>query len=694
MEDNAFSFLTFVPLVPNYVLIILVIAAGSIVAFSVAKRVRGGGLRALVLAMMVLTLSGPHYQIEARKPQTDVAIVVVDETASQSIGERQKQTDQTLHLIKRDIEKSANLDLRIVHVDSQNNEGKGSQLLKALNHAAADIPINRYAGSILITDGQVHDAKDNGVLENLPDGPLHVLLSGEKQSFDRRIVIEGAPSYGLVGHSVPIRFRLEAFGGEGSNESSTVPVTYFVDGQSQGVIDVQPGVSNTLDYNIDHAGKTIIEIKVQTALGETSSLNNTGVVSLNGVRDRMRVLLVSGVPHAGERMWRNLLKSDPAVDLVHFTILRPPEKSDFTPIRELALITFPTLELFDLKIDEFDLMVFDRYVVRHVLSPRYFQNIKNYVTGGGALLVAAGPEFAGRESIFETPLGDILPLRPTGDIIEQSFRPAISETGSRHPVTARLNKAIGRDPQWGRWFRQIGTVLQGKPQVLMNGWDGQPLLALNRVGEGRIGILSSDQIWLWARGFEGGGPQDELVRRMAHWLMKEPSLEEENLKAVMEENRIRITRNSLLELPNAVTITNPDGKEIVLPLYQQGSGENMAFYTPPAPGVYRFDDGTLSTLIAVGERNPIEFHDLRSSELLLAPITEKYGGAMHWISDGLPTIRRVMLNRDTNGRGWIGLTENNAQVVTGLRDVALLPGWLAAILITSLLCGAWWREGR
>ena len=129
------------------------------------------------------------------------------------------------------------------------------------------------------------------------------------------------------------------------------------------------GWSSGIEIPITRAGPTVVEMTADTLPGEVSTLNNRAVVEINGVRDRLRVLLVSGEPHAGERTWRRLLKSDPAVDLVHFTILRPPEKDDLTPLNELALIAFPVRELFQVKIREFDLIILDRFQNRGILLP-------------------------------------------------------------------------------------------------------------------------------------------------------------------------------------------------------------------------------------------------------------------------------------------------------------------------------------
>ena len=142
------------------------------------------------------------------------------------------------------------------------------------------------------------------------------------------------------------------------------------------------------------------------------------------MRDRLRVMLVSGEPNQGLRAWRNLLKADPSVDLVHFTILRPPNKQDSTPVRELSLIPFPTNELFDAGLGEFDLIVFDSYHRRGILPMMYLGNVVDYVVGGGAVLDAAGPAFASPLSLSGTPLGAILPGRPTGRVFREEFRPA------------------------------------------------------------------------------------------------------------------------------------------------------------------------------------------------------------------------------------------------------------------------------
>ena len=697
---NPLLSITFAPLLPWPLLLALSALMLGVAMVGLVNRARGSLFRLLAFGAVILTFAGPRHHQEHRTAQDDIAVVVVDRSPSQLVENRPAQVDEALTTLEHALGKQENLEVRIVEVsNADDGADKGTRLIEALARATADIPAKRFAGAIMITDGQVHDAGGQdgtqNTLTNVPHGPIHTLLSGKKQSFDRRLVIEKAPAYGLVGQPTDITFRIEQTSGPGIT-FRPVTVTLAIDGKPVGALDVRPGRSTTLQFELDHAGASVVELSAEVADGELSVVNNTGVAAINGVRDRLRVLLVSGQPHAGERTWRNLLKSDPAVDLVHFTILRPPEKSDLTPIRELSLITFPTFELFDLRINEFDLIVFDRYVVRHVLSPRYFRKIGDYLRGGGGIMVAMGPEYAGFRSLYETPLGPLLPSQPTGTIVEQGFRPHLTDEGLRHPVTNGLKGGPASDadtPVWGRWFRQIETISRSGT-VLMQGVATRPLLTLDRVGDGRIGMLTSDQIWLWARGYEGGGPQAELLRRLAHWLMKEPALEEERLGVTLKDGALHIMRRTLGTPPSEVSVTTPTGKTVDVTLEPVSPGRAVGLYRPDTPGVYRVEDGDLVTQAAFGSLNPVEYRDLRATDEILGPLSARTGGGVFWLSDKIPEARRVKAAHKTTGAAWIGLRANRSYVVSGVADVALLPWWLGVGLIMAFLFAAWWREGR
>jgi len=683
------------PMLPLWAVAAFAIAALAILALGAWRRARGLWWRAAGLALLLLILLDPSLIRESREPQRDVAIVVVDDSPSMRIGNRRAQADAALETLTRRLKSDPGLETRIVHAGAPNPNDPladpGTQLYHALTGALADLPRQRLAGAIMITDGQVHDLPSPDRLGF--DAPLHALITGEPGEADRRLVIANAPGFGLVGKDVALTLRVEDLPRGGGQAR----VTLRKDGGASVTRTVPVGRDVTVQVPIDHGGPNVFEVEVEPGPHVLTLDNKHAAFAINGVRDRLKVLLISGEPYQGERVWRNILKSDPSVDLVHFTILRPPEKQDGTPIRELSLIAFPIRELFDEKIADFDLIIFDRYQQRNILPPSYLDNIARRVKSGGALLVEAGASFGTPAGLYRTPLGAVLPAEPTGDIFEQGFQPRVSDLGRRHPVTADL-PGLPIDPAtappWGRWFRQVESVAHVGDAV-MTGVGGSPLLVLSRVGEGRVAQIMSDEMWLWARGFEGGGPQAELLRRAVYWLMKEPDLEENDLRATVEGNRLKVTRQTLVADRSPVHVTGPDGKTADLTLAPETGGRASAAMPLTQSGLYRVADAKRNTIAAAGALNPLELGDVRATEAKLTPAIEATGGGLFWIGDGrLPELRRVAPGRAAAGRDWLGLRENADYIVTGVGEVPLLPGVLALLLLLGLFLAAWRREGK
>ena len=511
-------------------------AAGALalllVGYLLFRRSRGALLRAGALAALIAALANPTLREEQRESLSNVAIVVIDESASQTLGDRQAQTAAVKAELESKLKKIPNLTVKWVEASKPGDmTSPGTHLFGDLNKALADTPPDRLAGVILVTDGEVHDVpKSAGALGF--DAPVHALLTGASDEFDRRIEVLKAPRYGIVGQSRDIEVAVREAGRE-TDTSEIVSLKVRREGRADEKLTTTIGRPVKIDMPFPHAGQNILEVELDTAPGELTPANNRAVIAAEGVRENLRVLLVSGEPHAGERTWRNLLKSDAAVDLVHFTILRPPEKHDGTPINQLSLIAFPTRELFSEKINDFDLIIFDRYQHRGLLQLPYYDNIARYVEEhGGALLVAAGDDYAGSLSLFRTPLSPVLPAVPTGRVLSEPFKATLTSDGRKHPVTQDLagSGSETAPPTWGRWFRQV-EVRPEHGRTLMDGAENEPLLVLDHKGKGRVALLTSDQAWLWARGYEGGGPHSDLLRRLSHWLMKEPDLEEERLLA-------------------------------------------------------------------------------------------------------------------------------------------------------------------
>ncbi|MGY6706305.1 hypothetical protein [Roseinatronobacter sp.] len=679
------------PLVPMPVLWGLAGLAAAMVALALWQGLRGWWLRGLAAFAVLAALANPSLQHETREGLSDIALVLIDDTASNRIGGRDAQTEAALEHLEGELAELA-LDTRVVTV-SDGTGNAGTQLNTALSEALADLPRDRLAGVFVISDGQVHDA-DMPV--SVP-APAHLLQTGRAGDWDRRLIIRNAPAFAIIGEPVTLTLMVEDQGAVPSDMSRFTTLRYAIDGADEQTAMVPIGEDLEITVTLDRGGMNVLQFELDEAPGELTTRNNAAIVQINGVRDRLSVLLVSGEPNAGQRTWRNLLKSDPAVDLVHFTILRPPDRQDGVPVDELSLIAFPTRELFVDKIDEFDLIIFDRYRRRGILPNAYFSNIARYVEEGGALLVVGGPELAGAESIWRSPLGEIFPARPTSRVIEQGFRPAITDLGQRHPVTGGLHEQapVSDDgsPAWGRWFRQIELDAQ-RGQVVMTGANDRPLLMLDRVGTGRLALLASDQTWLWDRGFEGGGPQLELLRRLAHWMMGEPELEEETLTATTEGNLITILRRSLRDEVGAVTVLAPDGDETVLELTEGAPGEYRTEWQAPEIGLYRLSDGELETVVALGPSAPREFEETIATSDHLRPIIDAQRGGVIQLESGLPDLRLVREGRTAAGRGWLGVTPRDAYMTTELRSAALLPGWLWLLLAAGFALGAWLREGR
>ena len=683
------------PLLPLWLIGGLAAIALLLLAVALWRRAAGVWWRGGAFAVLLLALANPSIIEEQRDPLSDVAFIVADESASQEIEQRGSQTEQAVSHLLAQIGALEDTEVRLIRAGDATGalDVEGTHLFAPLRQALAKVPRQRVSAVILVSDGQIHDLPES--LGNLGiDAPVHLLLTGRPDEGDRRLTIINAPSFGIVGSELTLTLRVDDL--PAGPAGGRARVLLRQDGVATQGIDARIGVEEEMTFRIDRRGPSVLEIEVAPGPQELTLANNRAAVVANGVRDRLRVLLVSGEPHAGERAWRNILKSDPSVDLVHFTILRPPEKQDGTPIRELSLIAFPTRELFEVKLDQFDLIIFDRYRRRGVLPTIYLENVANYVEKGGALLEAGGPSFATPLSLYRTPLGRVLPAEPTGQTFETGFQPRISDLGTRHPVTAGLDGsgAAGEAPTWGRWFRQIeGDTNRGN--VLMQGIDQRPLLILDRFGEGRVAQIMSDHMWLWSRGFEGGGPQAELLRRISHWLMKEPDLEEEDLRAEVRGGQLTIIRRSLsLEQPE-VTITLPSGDTRKLRLAADGPGRSTATLAAEENGLYRITDGRLTTLAAAGPLNPLELRDPRSTGALVEPLVEESGGTVRRIAEAdLPALRKVAADRDRFGRDWIGLKRGEGYVVTGVLQIPVLPALLVLCLSLAAAVLAWQREGH
>ena len=659
-------------------------------------KLRSYFLRLLAGLFIVLALLNPQTVIEDREPLQDAVLVIKDESESMTLGQRAEASAKTYTALLEKLKADPTLDVTTTLIRPNSD---GTRLTSSLIDGLSNMPANRLAGVIAITDGQIHDLPESPE-SLLPEGvPFHSIIIGEENARDRRISAIVAPRYGLVGEQAEFELRVDDPGHEGERANIEIKLN----GETKARFPATIGNRISIPIEIERRGSNTVELTVKPVDGELTLNNNVFVAEISGIRDRMRVLLVTGEPHNGGRSWRNLLKSDPAVDLVQFTILTNPRvKNTNARQRELSLIAFPTRQLFEEKLTEFDLIIFDHFKRRFqpsrsgrrtpILSPYYLQNVSQYVEDGGALLVATGPAFAAEESIYRSPLAAVLPSRPTGETTNEAFKPELNAKGRRHPITASFS---GKDDKtWGKWFR----IIDNKPisgNVLMEGPDAAPLLVIDKIGDGRVAMLMSDQAWLWAKGFDGGGPYSEMFRRTAHWLMGEPDLDAEKLTATAENGLLAIERRTLEDGAQRVVVKKPDGTSETVTLSKTGEGIYRGSAKSAGQGAYRLQSGDVSTITAIGALNPKEYAQLQPTPDILSPLASNTGGSQHLmgLAGNIPEIRRVKSGRKSSNANWMGLIANEDYTVRASKRSPLAPGWLFFLLAVICLMWAWRREG-
>ncbi len=678
------SRLAFDPLTPWAVLWVLVGAAALLWLVYVLLRGKAWLMRALAMTVLALALANPLWVKEEREPLKDIVALVLDRSESMNFRGRAETAQAAFDQLRSKIETDDSLELRIAETDP---DADGTDIYAALQSSLSDAPRDRIAGAILITDGQVQDMPSD-TQEAAPLGPVHALIVGGEDEIDRRIEIQSAPSFGIVDNRVDLRVRVD------DPTAQTVRVAISINGEQRPPQTVQVGQPDTISLRLDRRGENLVVLQVEGIPGELTLANNLASARIRGVQDRLRVLLITGEPHAGARVWRDLLKSDPSVDLVHFTILKPLDKNDATPTEQLALIAFPKATLFRDKLDEFDLVIFDHELRHGILEPGYFNNIARYVENGGALLIAAGPPYDAADALYNTALASVLPGRTTGRVVEKRFVPQLTELGKRHSVTAGLPT----DPPWGDWMRYMEMEPGSAAEALMKAPDGAPLLLLDRVDKGRVASVMSDQLWLWSRGYEGGGPYAELIRRMAHWLMKEPELEEEFLSLETGSSEIKANLRTMSDKPQPLKLTGPDGQTKDAEWTLASPGVFRTAVQGRDLGLYSAKTGDLKAVTVRGPSHPREYLNVKATTEIVQAIVDATGGSAVRIGASgqpqLPDLRRVGPRGRAEGLGWMGLRQRGAYAVRATESTTLLPGVLGMALAVLFMMLAWRREGR
>ena len=645
-------------------------------------------LRIFIFLILLILVFNPLINSMRKLHHKDILIVMYDKT--QSVIET-KKIDQLIKVkknIKDIIVDEEKLEIVEIEVNNLNNkDGKiQTKIITNVQKAFQKLEKNRVAGVIIVTDGIIHDL--DKIEEDFIDIPIHFFLLGNKNERDRSIITENIPEYAVVGKPIDFMFKIID-----ENFQEEVSASFILDGMQILTKTFITNINHQIKLPINHAGENLLEIKINNHPNEITFANNYKVFKINGIHEKLRVMLISGEPNMGLRNWRNILNSDPSIELLHFTILRPPSKRDLTPVKELALIPFPSQELFSADISKFSLIILDQYTLQGILPKKYLDNIVDYVIGGGAILNISGQEYLSDRSLLNSSLVNILPTRPEEFFIGP-FLPSLTDLGKRHPITNTLEKDF-KDYKWGKWFSFIkANKISGQTLMSANKY---PLLIINEVSQGRVAQILSDQSWVWNKDRENKGPLVELLRNTIHWLLKTPELQENYLNVIKNNNFITLNLNSLNEGDTSAIITSPSGENLFVLMKDNKNGSLFGKFESTEYGKFNIKVNDIEKDFFIGITDSKELEKVSSSSFLINSFFEKnkqYLYSITWLGDSIPKIVKVFNKNNIAGSNWVGLLEKKVQKNDTFINKELINWSLIMPLLLLLLFMCWYRENR
>jgi uncharacterized membrane protein len=373
--------------------------------------------------------------------------------------------------------------------------------------------------------------------------PVSTVQVGDPSLVDVGLENLKVDDFAFVRNAVTVEVELRVRGLPGRK----VPVVLEREGQVLGTRTVQVTGSDethpvSFTFTPDQTGRFVYTLSAEVFPGEAVIENNTRSFVLKIIRDRVRVLLVVGRPSWDERFLRGLLRQDANVDLVSFYILRTSSDDTQTrnPERELSLIPFPMEEIFDAKLNTFDVVIFQNFghADPQLSIAQYERKLEQYVANGGALVAIGGDRAFGDGRSLYPVLDRALPVDSVGQTASVApYRVHLTAEGQRNPVTRVLPTAAASLAAWdelptGSGVNQVrakpgATVLLDHPGLLLDGKPA-PVLALWDHGRGRAMALMTDDSWSWAFTVHRTGDPSRLYDRFwgnaLRWLVRDPDL--------------------------------------------------------------------------------------------------------------------------------------------------------------------------
>ncbi|MBT8470092.1 MAG: hypothetical protein KJN97_15205, partial [Deltaproteobacteria bacterium] len=418
-----------------------------------------------------------------------------------------------------------------------------TRIRDALNYLLGK-SIDREVGSIvLITDAADASFRAESVALGQSPPVIHsVIVGGDDPLDDQAIVSLQADTTAYVGVPAIVRVDLRAVGKLRSAELR-VQLWHESRLEQEMVAELDQNGRGTLTFEVtpQRTGRSLYRVLIPAAANDEVPQNNDRAALLRVGRERLRALLVAGRPSWDVRFLRDFLKRDGSVDLVSFFILRAAADLTAAPTDELALIPFPTDELFREHLGSFDVVIFQNFDYAPYEMQSYLPRIKDYVQRGGSFLMIGGDRSFAEGRYAGTAIEQVLPVKlGAPGVLKGSYRAKVSKALARHPIVA-----LGPDPVLTRqtWralpamyganvvsrVKDGAQVLLQHPRARLQGGARLPILVVGEAGRGRVAAMTADASWRWRFAADDatvGSDEYELFwDRMIRWLTHDPLLE-------------------------------------------------------------------------------------------------------------------------------------------------------------------------
>ncbi|MEL6341857.1 MAG: glutamine amidotransferase [Myxococcota bacterium] len=703
-----------------------------------------GGLRvieliawALALVVLTVALCEPVWLEDSGRTEEGKVVVLIDRSASMDVREEGVSRSASVDGILSTVQGTVGTSVEVFSFSDDVQagvpaayDGQGTNIGVALAAVADRYLGQDLRGIVLISDGIDRGALRKDLAEvgedvsaavaiapELP-GPLTVYQVGSAERLHDEAITEVVTG-GFAFLRTPFTLTARLRGTPGD----TLPVTLSREGRLVDTRDVTLGEDGSGEVNFQvtptAVGRFAWELAIPVDPADAVPGNNTYPVVIRVVRDRTRVLQVSGSPSYDQKFLRLFLKEDPSVDLVSFFILRTRE--DFGAgwnADELSLIAFPYQRLFNEELETFDLVVLQNFNYAPYFeyeAMALLENIASYVRDGGALVMTGGDRSFDLGRYGNTPISSILPVRlgvSNKMASEEPFQPQLTAAGRNHPITRIVLERDGDADAWDTLpnmdgFNFTGGLVPGSAVLLEHptareaSGERVPILAVREVEEGRVMSLAVDASWRWSfsEAAEGRGNQVYLRfwKNALRWLVADP----EDRRVVVVPSRENVLMGSEVRLTVKVrdagygpvegktakgVVVMPDGTEAPFEVISGPTGEAATTFTPTMQGAHRVRVQTGAaaaergeTVFAVSARDP-ELLDIVPDGKFLSRLAEAYGPQGRFFGPG--------------DDGQPLLNDGAERNVPEKREVALASAPLISLWFGLFASLAWWVRRR